>query len=53
MAWAHANDVPVTPAGARTGLSGGALPVEGGISLSTRRLNRIVTIDERNHQVSG
>lgn len=51
MKWAHANDVPVTPAGAMTGLSGGALPVEGGISLSTRRLNRIVTIDERNHQV--
>ena len=51
MKWAHVNDVPVTPAGAMTGLSGGALPVEGGISLSTRRLNRIVTIDERNHQV--
>lgn len=51
MKWAHAHDVPVTPAGAMTGLSGGALPVEGGISLSTRLLNRIVHIDERNHQV--
>ncbi|MGB1122251.1 MAG: FAD-binding oxidoreductase, partial [Flavobacteriales bacterium] len=51
MKWAHAHGVPVTPAGAMTGLSGGALPVEGGISLSTRRLNRILHIDERNHQV--
>lgn len=51
MRWAHAHDVPVTPAGAMTGLSGGALPVSGGISLSTRRMNRIVAIDELNHQV--
>lgn len=51
MEWAHAHDVPVTPAGAMTGLSGGALPVQGGISLSTKRLNRIVAIDERNQQV--
>jgi len=51
LRWAHANEVPVTPAGAMTGLSGGALPVAGGISLSTRRLNRIVHIDECNHQV--
>ena len=29
MKWAHAHDVPVTPAGAMTGLSGGALPWRG------------------------
>ena len=29
MAWAHQHGVPVTAAGARTGLSGGALPVQG------------------------
>lgn len=51
LKWAHAHDVPVTPAGAMTGLSGGALPVQSGISLSTKRLNRIVSIDERNQQV--
>jgi glycolate oxidase len=51
MKWAHAHDVPVTPAGAMTGLSGGALPVRGGISISTKRLNRILLIDERNQQV--
>jgi len=51
MRWAHAHAIPVTPAGAWTGLSGGALPVRGGISMSTKRLDRIVRIDELNHQV--
>lgn len=40
--------VPVTPRGAGTGLSGGALPVHGGIVLSTRDLNRILEIDREN-----
>jgi glycolate oxidase len=43
--------IPVTPAGARTGLSGGALPVAGGIALSTSRMNQILEIDQRNLQV--
>ena len=51
LAWANARRVPVTAAGAWTGLSGGALPVKGGISLSTKRLNRIVKIDELHHQL--
>lgn len=50
LAYAHDHNVPVTAAGARTGLSGGALPVHGGILLSTRRMNRIVAIDTLNHQ---
>ena len=44
--------IPVTPRGAGTGLSGGALPVFGGIVLSTERLNRIIEIDERNLQAT-
>lgn len=40
--------VPVTPRGAGTGLSGGALPVHGGIVLSTRGLDRILEIDREN-----
>jgi len=40
--------IPVTPRGAGTGLSGGALPVHGGIVLSTAGLNRIVEIDRDN-----
>jgi glycolate oxidase len=37
--------VPVTPRGAGTGLSGGALPVCGGIVLCTAGLNKILEID--------
>jgi len=51
LAWANERHIPVTAAGAWTGLSGGALAVNGGISLSTKRLNRIVKIDELNHQL--
>ena len=42
--------ISVTPCGARTGLSGGSLPINGGIALSTERLNAIIKIDERNLQ---
>jgi glycolate oxidase len=44
--------IPITPRGAGTGLSGGALPHLGGVLLSTERLNKIITIDERNLQVT-
>jgi glycolate oxidase len=44
--------IPVTPRGAGTGLSGGALPHLGGVLLSVERLNKIIDIDERNLQVT-
>jgi len=44
--------IPVTPRGAGTGLSGGALPHLGGLLLSTERMNSIIEIDERNLQVT-
>ena len=44
--------IPVTPRGAGTGLSGGALPHLGGVLLSTERMNAILEIDERNLQVT-
>lgn len=44
--------IPVTPRGAGTGLSGGALPHLGGVVLSTDRMNNILEIDERNLQVT-
>jgi glycolate oxidase len=44
--------IPITPRGAGTGLSGGALPVHGGIVLSMERFNRILNIDERNLQAT-
>jgi glycolate oxidase len=51
MAYCHQHCIPVTPAGARTGLSGGSLPIYGGVLLSTEKLNQIIEIDEKNHQV--
>ncbi len=45
-------NIPVTPRGAGTGLSGGALPVFGGVILSTERFNKIIEIDERNLQAT-
>jgi glycolate oxidase len=39
--------VPVTPCGARSGLSGGSLCILGGISLSLERMSRILDIDEK------
>jgi glycolate oxidase len=51
LKWASAHNIPVTASGARTGLSGGALAVNGGIALSMRRMNSIVELDERNLQV--
>ena len=44
--------IPVTPRGAGTGLSGGALPHLGGVLLSIERLTSIIHIDERNLQVT-
>ncbi len=40
--------IPVTPRGAGSGLSGGAVPIRGGIVLSTERMNRILEIDKQN-----
>ena len=44
--------VPVTPRGAGYGLSGGAVPVLGGIVLSTEKMNRILEIDKQNLMVT-
>lgn len=49
---ANTHKIPVTPIGARTGLSGGALSVLGGIGLSMERFNTIIEIDEQNLQVT-
>ncbi len=45
---ADARRIPVTPQGARTGLSGGALAIFGGIALSLERMNRILEVDREN-----
>jgi glycolate oxidase len=47
LAFASRERVPVTPCGARTGLSGGSLCLFGGIALSLERMNAIRDVDER------
>lgn len=48
---ATANDlkVPVTARGSGSGLSGGALPIQGGIVISFEKMNQILEIDTQNH----
>ncbi|WP_294824085.1 FAD-linked oxidase C-terminal domain-containing protein [uncultured Flavobacterium sp.] len=49
MKLANEHTIPVVPIGGRTGLSGGALSIHGGIGLSMERFNKI-EIDEKNLQ---
>ncbi len=48
MRLANRERIPVTPRGAGSGLSGGAVPAHGGIVLSVERMNRILEIDREN-----
>ncbi|MGW8160765.1 MAG: FAD-binding oxidoreductase [Desulfobulbales bacterium] len=48
MQLANQEHLPVVPRGAGTGMTGGALPVAGGIVLVMSRLNRILEIDAGN-----
>ncbi|MBW1988331.1 MAG: FAD-binding protein [Deltaproteobacteria bacterium] len=48
LAYAYEHEIPVTPRGAGSGLSGGCTPVAGGIVLDTKRLNRILGINRGN-----
>ncbi len=52
LAYCNANNITVTPQGARTGLSGGAIPNKNGIALSMERFNKIIEIDTNNNQVT-
>ena len=48
MRYAYEKNIPVTTRGSGTGLCGGCVPLQGGILLSTARLNRILEIDTDN-----
>ncbi len=50
LKYCNDNNIAITPSGALTGLSGGAIPVFGGISLSMKKMNNIISIDEKNFQ---
>ncbi len=45
--------IPVYPRGSGSGMSGGALPVRGGILMSLERMNRILEIDTANRTVTA
>src|SRR5512147_170231 len=45
---ANAEKIPVTPRGGGTNVSGGSVPIQGGIVLCTARMNRILKIDREN-----
>ena len=46
----HDHAVPIVPRGAGTGLSGGAIPVEGGVVVSFARMSRILELDVANRR---
>jgi glycolate dehydrogenase FAD-linked subunit len=45
---ANKEGIPIVPRGAGTGISGGAIPISGGIIVSLTRMNRILEIDLKN-----
>ncbi len=53
MELAQTERFPVTPRGAGQGLSGGAVPVCGGLVLSLERMDRIIEIDPENLMVTA
>ncbi len=48
LRWANEARIPVVTRGSGTGLSGGSVPVAGGVVLCLVRLNRILEVDTRN-----
>jgi glycolate oxidase len=52
LKYCNDHNIAVTPRGAGTGLSGGALPIYGGVLLSMHKFNQILFIDENNLQIT-
>jgi len=44
----HESQIPLTPRGAGTGYSGGAVPIHGGVVIALDRFDRILEIDKAN-----
>lgn len=51
LKYANEHKIPVYARGGGTGLTGGAIPVHGGIALCTSKMNQIINIDAENHFV--
>ena len=52
MRLANDSEIPVTVRGAGTNVSGGSIPISGGIVLCTTRMNKIIDIDATNFTVT-
>ena len=48
MKIANVEKIPVTPRGGGTNVSGGSVPIQGGVVLCTTKMNRILKIDKEN-----
>lgn len=48
--YCNAKIIPITPSAALTGLSGGALPIHGGVSMSFKKMNKILDVNPRSFQ---
>ena len=53
LSTANAHHIPVTPRGAGTSLTGGPVPVKGGIIMAMTRMNRIIEISPDDRLVSA
>jgi glycolate oxidase len=49
---ANQHNIPICPRGAGTGLSGGSVPIKGGIVLDLKNMNRIVELNARDLTVT-
>ena len=52
MKIAFEHTIPVTARGAGTGRTGGSIPMQGGITLSMERMNKILELDEKNQMIT-
>lgn len=52
LKYCNDSNLPVVPRGAGTGLSGGSLPIYGGVVLDMQKMNKIIDIDVENFQVT-
>ncbi|BBO92177.1 FAD-binding oxidoreductase [Desulfosarcina ovata] len=50
LAIANTHRIPIVPRGAGSGLTGGAVPLSGGIVMTMNRMNRIISVDTDNLQ---
>ncbi len=53
LKYCNQHQIPVVPRGSGTGLSGGALPIYGGVILDMQKMNKILNIDVENFQVTA